>query len=157
MDVLLNERTGTEIFDEYMTYEEWIAQFDFTKNPDMLALMNIHYGHLPVWIEGNAYFSGARAFKKEKYNFISDAEDVFVKFEEKDGEFYLETNLYNKLDGFNDGVICTETLGKAFEPEEQFENPDGTPIRFDTDYYGNHRDVSTIPGPLAKAKTVYKL
>ena len=26
---------------------------------------------------------------------------------------------------FEVSMICTETLGKAFEPEEPFENPDG--------------------------------
>ena len=156
-DVYLNERVGTEIFDDYMTYEEWISQFDFTKRPDMLALMNIHYRRLPVWIEGNAYFSGARAFKKEKHNLVCDDEDVYVRVKEADGTFVLETNLYEKLGKFKDGIICTETLGKAFEPEEAFENPDGTPIQFDTDYFGNHRGISAVPGPFAEGKSVYAL
>ena len=32
-------------------------------------------------------------------------------------------------------MINTEVLGKAFEPEEFFENPDATPITFDADYF----------------------
>ena len=47
-------------------------------------------------------------------------------------------------------MIDTETLGKAFEPEEYYENPDGTPITFNTDYFGNKRGLKVIPGPFAK-------
>ena len=40
----------------------------------------------------------------------------------------------------------------AFEPEEKYENPDGTPITFDSDYFGNHRDgVKVTAGPLSSA------
>ena len=37
----------------------------------------------------------------------------------------------------------------AFEPEEYYENPDGTPINFNTDYFGDHRSEAVIPGPFA--------
>lgn len=48
-------------------------------------------------------------------------------------------------------MIQTETLGEAFEPEQRFENPDGTDIIFDADYYGNHRGPAVLPGPFAEA------
>ena len=53
------------------------------------------------------------------------------------------------MNGFADRMINTDVLGKAFEPEQLFENPDGTPIQFDADYFGNHRGVNVIPGPFA--------
>ena len=53
-------------------------------------------------------------------------------------------------------MINTEVLGNAFEPEQPFENADGTPIRFDEDYFGNHRGVATVPGPLPKQKMLKK-
>ena len=40
-------------------------------------------------------------------------------------------------------------LGCAFEPEQRFENPDGTDIRLDTDYFSAHRGLKTMPGPFA--------
>lgn len=49
-------------------------------------------------------------------------------------------------------MIHSDTLGQAFEPEERFENPDGTSILFDIDYLGNHRSLNVIPGPFASAK-----
>ena len=42
------------------------------------------------------------------------------------------------------------TFWVAFEPEQRFEERDESDIIFNVDFYGNHRGVSTIPGPLAK-------
>ena len=46
-------------------------------------------------------------------------------------------------------LITSGTLGTAFEPEERFENPDGSDIVFDRDFYGNTRNASTLAGPFA--------
>ena len=35
----------------------------------------------------------------------------------------------------------------AFEPEQLFENPDGSPIVFDEDFFGAHRSVNPQVGP----------
>ncbi|HXK98374.1 MAG TPA: right-handed parallel beta-helix repeat-containing protein, partial [Limnochordia bacterium] len=135
-----NKVVGTHVFDEYPTYEEWIAQFDFTKRPNMGALEPVHFGHLPVWSEGNAYLKGAKPWKKEvNCLVVEDGQEIKVELVEKDGEYYLETNIFEYIKDFHTRMINTEVLGKAFEPEQYFENPDGTPIRFDTDYFGNHR------------------
>ena len=91
------------------------------------------FDHLPVWSEGNVYLDGAKAWKHEKNGFVS-SENVKVELTEKDGKYFLDTNIYEILEAFSGRMINTEVLGKAFEPEEFFENPDGTPITFDTDY-----------------------
>ena len=46
-------------------------------------------------------------------------------------------------------IITSDTLGMAFEPEERFENPDGSDIIFDADYYGNKRGELPVAGPFA--------
>ena len=69
---------------------------------------------------------------------------------EKEDGWYLDTNLYDILTEKSCGIISTETLGMAFEPEQKFENPDGSPITFDQDYFGTHRGVLTLPGPFAE-------
>ena len=50
-----------------------------------------------------------------------------------------------------------EEPSTPLEPEQLFENPDGTPIRFDTDYFGNHRGVEVLPGPFASSIDEIKL
>ncbi len=148
-----NRLVGTWMFDEYPTYDEWISQFDFTKPANMKGLEPAHFGHLPVWTEGNVYLGGAKACKNEVNGLViaNDRSDIKVELMEKDGSYYLDTNVYDFLGDFTSRMIHTEVLGKAFEPEQKFENPDGTAIQFDVDYFGTHRGIDAIPGPFAKA------
>ena len=45
-------------------------------------------------------------------------------------------------------VVTTELLGKAKIPDAPFEQPDGTPYRLDTDYFGKKRNSDNpAPGP----------
>ena len=118
--------------------------------------MQYHFAHLPVWVEGNAYFGGARAYEKEKHNLIDTESSVYVDLIEENGKYTLKTNVYELLGSFRDGIINTDTLGIAFEPEQRFENPDGTDIIFDSDYLGEHRGVSTVPGPFASQESAKK-
>jgi len=59
------------------------------------------------------------------------------------------TNLLDFLPESN--LICSDTLGMAFEPEERFEGPNGEDIIFDTDFYGMHRPAKPVAGPFSKA------
>ena len=49
--------------------------------------------------------------------------------------------------------INTESLGIAFEPEQRFENPDGSPIMFDSDYFGRKRGIHPVAGPFEECNT----
>ena len=145
-----NREVGTHVMDEYPTYEEWIAQFDMdTDTPDMAKLAPAHEGRLPVWVEGNAYLGGAKACKNEINGLVNGEQPVQVEVELENGRPVLSTNVYELLEGFTGRQIDTQVLGKAFEPEEYFENPDGTPITFDQDYFGDHRGAHPLPGPFA--------
>ena len=53
-------------------------------------------------------------------------------------------------------MIDTAKLGVAFEPEQPFENPDGTPITFNVDYRGDQRGINILPGPFAEAGTCFE-
>ena len=75
---------------------------------------------------------------------------------EKEGGWYLDTNIYDLLKDFTVQMIDTDVLGKAFEPAQKFENTDGSPIRFDLDYFGQHRGSAIIPGPFADAADAKK-
>ena len=150
-----NRLSGTWMFDEYPTYDQWIAQFDFTRPADMKKLEPVHFGHLPVWSQGNAYLAGAKATKNEVNGLVA-GEQVKVELVEKDGRCCLDTNLYDLLKDFTVPMVDTDTLGRAFEPSQKFENPDGTPILFDLDYFGRQRGAAVIPGPFASAADAKK-
>ena len=146
-----NREVGTHVLDEYPTYEEWIQKFELdTDTPDMRKLEPAHFQHLPVWVKGNAYFNGAKAYQKENGPLVDTEHEVQVEVTVQDGKPVLYTDVYEFLDGFSAGMVNTDVLGEAFEPEEKFENPDGTPIVFDCDYFGDHRGEEVLPGPFAK-------
>ena len=118
----------------------------------MGALASYHFGHLPVWVEGNAYFNGATVCKHEKHNLVNAGDKVSVTLAEEGGKLVLRTNVYDFLKDFRDGIITSDILGCAFEPEQRFENPDGSEIIFDSDYFGDHRGLSALPGPFAEGQ-----
>ena len=147
-----NRQVGTHVFDEYPTYEEWISYFDMDSDvPDMKKIEPYHFRSLPVWVDGNAYLAGSLSCRKEAHKFVDSDSAVRIDLKEQDGKLVLETNLYDLIKDFRVQMISSDTLGMAFEPEERFENPDGSDILFNTDYLGNHRDTTVIPGPFAIA------
>lgn len=147
---------GTAPFDIFPTYEEWIKPFRPEGNPDMGGLASAHFGHLPVWVDGNAYFGGATVCRHEQHYMADKRSRIRISLEEKDGKYRLKTNVFSKLKDFRDGLITSDVLGIAFEPEQRFENPDGTDILFNRDYFGNHRGTDTIPGPFASPEDAEK-
>ncbi|HAW16354.1 MAG TPA: hypothetical protein DCW41_06610 [Clostridiales bacterium] len=146
-----NRETGTRVWDDYPTYDEWISMFDMDSDvPDMQKLAVGHFSPLPVWSEGNLYLGGAKPWKNEKGCIVDDGAKVDIDVEERDGKFVLKTDLYDYIKDASCDLIDSDTLGKAFEPEQRFEDPDGSTIVFDTDYNGNKRTGKVIPGPFAE-------
>ena len=152
------QEAGTFIFDEYPTYQEWIDSFHL--NEPMAyehKIMEKHFQHLPVWIDHNIYFNGAKAWKKEKNKCVVKGFKAKADVVEKNGKYVLVTNVYEKVKDFPCPIINTDVLGKAFQPDQRFENTDGSDIIFNFDYFGKDRGVMTIAGPFAEAKEEYTL
>ena len=73
--------------------------------------------------------------------------EVTIELTEQDGEYTFKTNVYEFLHNAPAQMISTEVLGMAFEPEQMFENPDGSPIVFNEDFFGTHRGINPQVGP----------
>ena len=137
---------GTKPYDGYPTEEQFIEKFS---QPEQFGMFSSdkYYEPLPVYTNGNVFFNGAKPCDKE-LNYAEDTENkVYVKVVENDGAYSIDTNIQVFLPRLNTISVSTEVLGEAFEPEEKFENPDGTAIIFDQDYFGGHRGLSPLPGP----------
>ena len=144
-----NVTAGTIPYDEYPTWEEYEALFEgycgMGSEPS-----DRYYVKLPVWAGGNVFLNGAKPMAKEKdAEVVETPEKITFELEEKDGKAVLKTNLYKYLPATAKTTIATETLGMAFEPEQMYENPDGTPIVFNEDFFGNMRPFTPIAGPFA--------
>ncbi len=151
-----NFECGTEPYSEYPTFEEWDKLFDgwngmgSSNNPDR------YYKHLPVWIKNNYYFNGAKPSSKDiNPNIIK--KKVQLELKEDKGNYTLVTNLYDYVKDSNCDLINTDALGMAFEPEEKYENPDGSPIIFNIDIQNEKRVDEILPGPFANARNRYEL
>ena len=147
------EIVGTSPFDIFPTYDEWISRFMLDREPDMHALAEPHFNHLPVWIDGNAYFRGASVCVHEQHKMECADKKATVELVKENGKIILRTNIYPYMLEFRDGIITSDTLGCAFEPEQRFENPDGSAIVFDQDYFGAHRGLNALPGPFTEERT----
>ncbi len=144
-----NVYVGTWPYDAgYPTADEWEREFEgycgMGSEPS-----DRYYMHLPVWAAGNAYLGGARAWKKEADAYVDADSPVALELSERDGGWTLRTNIGALLPAAGQQLVTTGTLGMAFEPEQPFENPDGTPITFDTDFFGRPAGERPIAGPFA--------
>ena len=143
---LMNYIVGTKPYDGYPGAEEYFAGFQ-ENNYKIREERDKYYDHLPVYSGGNVYFNGAQPYDGEK-DYMKDTEHhIELELVEKDGDLILNTNLFRYMPETRNSMISTKLLGEAFEPEELFENPDGSPITFDEDYTGKHRLPTPVSGP----------
>ncbi|MCR5467746.1 MAG: right-handed parallel beta-helix repeat-containing protein [Lachnospiraceae bacterium] len=152
----LNMTVGTVPFDEYPTLEEYCEQFVGYCGMGS-EQSDRYYNPLPVWTGGNVFFNGAKPVSKEKDYYADDTSKVFVEVVENNGKVCLRTNVYDSLSKSTASIIDSETLGLAFEPEQRFENPDGSEIVFDEDFFGNHRAANPTVGPFEESKGIFEL
>lgn len=145
----LNIDVGTHPYDEYPTMEEYDKLFEGYCGMGS-PLSDRYYLPLPVVSEGNVFFNGAKPCNKEKDSYVDTEHTIKVEIEEIDGKPKLKTNLYDVMPKVNTALVDTNRMGIAFEPEELFENPDGTPIVCDEDLFGNKRGEKPMPGPFEK-------
>ncbi|WP_081843124.1 right-handed parallel beta-helix repeat-containing protein [Butyrivibrio sp. WCE2006] len=145
---LINFICGTKPYDGYPSKEKYFASLQ----PDPSAIReegynDKYYDHLPVYTGGNAYFNGAQPCDSEMGAYIEKNHIVKIIVEEEDGHFRLHTNLYEYLPRSMTRMISSVVLGEAFEPEQRFENRDGSEIIMDSDYFGRKRSIHPLCGP----------
>ena len=141
---------GTKPYDGYPTAKAYFAQFG-PWNIEDESSKDKFYDHMPVYTGGNVYFNGAEPCDTEEGAYVDETDHVTLKLVSEAGHMKLETNLYDFLPASRNETISTAVLGEAFEPEEKFENPDGSPITFNQDYFGDHRAVNPVSGPFEGA------
>ncbi len=143
-------KAGTSQFNGYPDPEEYFSRLQRALETDIRIDRERYYDHLPVYSRYNVYCMGAEPFDKE-----SDAEiisNASIDFEERKDGIHLKTNLFSMMKQ-RVPAISSEDLGTAFEPEERFENPDGSSILFDTDIHGVKRTENSLPGPFSSEES----
>ena len=140
-----NIHCGTFPYENYPLWEEWNAMFEGYCGMGSPA-SDRYYSALPVWFGGNVYLNGAKPCSKETDALVLSEPAEFTLKETEEG-IVFSTNLYHFLHTPSTSRVTTERLGCAFEPEQAYEQPDGSPIVMDTDYLGSARSEQPMPGP----------
>jgi alpha-N-arabinofuranosidase len=107
---------------------------------------------LPMFMEGNVFLDGAKPSRFEDRPFVEPDLDPAFHLTTKPDGVYLDMKFDpGWADGKSRKVVTTAILRKAVIPNLPYENPDGSPIRIDTDYSGKSRNESSpTPGPFER-------
>lgn len=142
---------GTLPYDGYPAPETYFGRFSADNAMDGNN-RDLYYDHLPVYTGGNVYFNGARPCDTETDAYVDTEHRVALELTEEGEDWFLETDLYRYLPEKNNSLVSTASLGEAFEPEQRFEHPDGSPIVFWRDYLNRRRGLESLSGPFAEGE-----
>ena len=102
----------------------------------------------PLQTGGNVYCNGARPYCQGSKAVVLAGVDPKVRVVEEGRNVYLHLTWDPAMRNPNTTLVTTELLGKAKIPGLAYENPDGSPLKVDTDYFGKRRNqASPTPGP----------
>ena len=121
----------------------------FVQRADLSAYNNVP---LPMAMEGNVYLAGAKPSNDEKDPIVKSGFDPGIQLVTKPNGLFLEIK-FDKAwtDEKTRKLVTTALLGKAVIPDLPYEQPDSSPIRIDTDYFGTSRSESDpTPGPFER-------
>lgn len=120
---------GLGIYDDYPAA---MPQLDF-------FIAELSKVKLPVKSENNLYLNGAVPYKNGKDELTITTPETNIRIEKKAAGLYLYLPMSTDLATIKTRLISSLDLGEAIVPEAIFENPDGTPVEFSSDYFNEKR------------------
>jgi hypothetical protein len=97
---------------------------------------------LPVFMAGNVFLKGAKPSKHEPNPLVQSEVDPEIKLVEKSDGMYFQITPDKAWARQQRQLVTTDLLGKARTPDLPYEQPDGSPYRIDTDYFGRKRNAA---------------
>ncbi len=109
---------------------------------------------LPVAMEGNVFLKGARPSRQEASPLVRPEFDPAIKLVKSEAGLNLELKTDSAwVAEQTRTLVTTERLGKASVPNLPWEQPDGSPLRLNADYFGEPRnETNPLPGPFEKPR-----
>ena len=112
----------------------------FVKRADLSVYDKVS---MPMYMEGNVYLAGARPSKFDTDSAVTSAADPRLTLEAKPDGLYLSMQWDSSWTGPRPRtLVTTAMLGPATISNLPYEQPDGSPIRIGTDYFGKRRNPS---------------
>jgi alpha-N-arabinofuranosidase len=120
----------------------------FTRKND-IAYEDVEY---PVHSGGNVYLKTASEEADDPFD-TSDP-DPPIELREEDGQVAVILS-ERMIDDQPRSLVTTDLLGTATVPDLPYENPDGTSLVIETDYFGDDRhSKNPVAGPFARDRVV---
>jgi len=140
---------GTAIYDNCpKSLREYIEKANETPGDHEL----FHCMEQPAYILENVYLEGAKPYAREWKKLVAD--DFVTGYKIIKGEDYvsLEIDLPEGFTGFTAEMRDTSNLERVRIVDADFENPDGSELKFDTDFFEEKWEHQSPAGPLASLK-----
>jgi len=102
-----------------------------------------------MFMAGNVFLKGAKPAKNEKSPRVNPSFDPKINLIEEKSSFYFHITLDKMPDQEQPRqLVTTSLLGRAKIPDLPYEQPNASPYRIDTDYFGKKRSTANpFPGP----------
>lgn len=144
------EMVGTAHFNGYTnSLEEYIELVEKREPGDLNIFLEVEQ---PVYINRNMYLNGAISYEDEKNKLVKNDFSPEINILEKEDGVYLHCKLPEEFEEFLGEVQTTKTLGRVRIVDMEFENPDGSELILDTDYFGERKTDRHVIGPINQLK-----
>jgi len=102
----------------------------------------------PIFAAGNVYLNGAEPCAAEETPIVRPQADPRIQITPEGRSVHLHITVDPSWQAAKTTPVTTKRLGLAAVSKAAYENPDGTPLTVDTDYFGKKRSETTpFPGP----------
>jgi len=164
---LENKQAGLSIYDSRPAYYEGIYREMNTRpyvppqqQAQQSTVVAMQEGNrqsqrfqLAMYVNSNLYYNDVKPYAHETINITSSFE-VNPVVEHRGDEIILKFKLDDSINKLQTTPVNTAMLGVTYYSNGFYENPDGTPITIDKDFFGNTRSLTNPKvGPFENAKT----
>ncbi|MCV3741539.1 right-handed parallel beta-helix repeat-containing protein [Lentilactobacillus hilgardii] len=137
---------GTDMYDGHP--QSLQAYIDDVQTQAPTDLEGYEAKKTPVYINNNAYFNGAKNYADEANKLSDPSFDSKFAIEERGRSLYLTIDLPDAYTGFKVPAKATDTLPHVRIVDADFEQPDGSPLKINTDLLGRVADDHVLTGPI---------
>lgn len=107
----------------------------------------------PVYINNNVYLNGAVPFEREVNKLVAAEFDPEIRITEEEDGIYLNCCLPEKFAKIHGEIQTTKSLKRVRVANADFENPDGSEVTLDRDFFGEKRAEKNGVGPFAELRS----
>ena len=144
---------GTFVYDGCTTslaeYMDEVEKENLEKPGDLQLFEKVEQ---PAYISKNVYLNDAKPFAKEKDFLMHAGFDADFSIESNDDAVYLNITLPENFELFHCVPYNTYMLPRVRIVDADFENPDGSPVILDSDYFDVTVTEKSVCGPIGELK-----